>query len=316
MSRYKRQVIAALVLLAGAGVAASLYRPDEKADEKSAAKKDKDKGKAPGPEAAIRKTAGAFVKAFNKGDAKAVAAFWTKDGEYEGPDEEVVRGRAAIEKEYVAFFKANPKAKLEVKVETVRFLGSHTALEEGSLTVRVPGEEMSQSRYSVLHVRDGDQWRMASVREWVPDPATLVSLKDAEWLLGEWTAKTPEGEVRFVYKWADAKVYIRGRYTVKRDGKVVAAGTQIIGKDPNGGLRSWQFDNSGAFGEWSWTRDGKSWFIEAAGTLPDGREMTAVNLLTSPGKDSFTWQSVDRALGETPLPDTAPVKVTRVKVKK
>jgi hypothetical protein len=33
-------------------------------------------------EAAITKTAEAFVEAFQKGDAKAVAAFWTQDGDY------------------------------------------------------------------------------------------------------------------------------------------------------------------------------------------------------------------------------------------
>ena len=41
------------------------------------------------------------------------------------------------------------------------------------------------SRYSVLHVREEDGWRMASVREWVPDPQELVTVKDVEWLLGK-----------------------------------------------------------------------------------------------------------------------------------
>src|SRR5262249_52653247 len=33
-------------------------------------------------EAAIQKQAEAFIEAFNKGDAKALAAFWTPDGDY------------------------------------------------------------------------------------------------------------------------------------------------------------------------------------------------------------------------------------------
>ena len=33
-------------------------------------------------EAAIKKSAEAFIAAFDKGDAKAVAAFWTTDGDY------------------------------------------------------------------------------------------------------------------------------------------------------------------------------------------------------------------------------------------
>jgi hypothetical protein len=49
----------------------------------------------------------AFAAAFNKGDAKAVAAFWTMNGEYAGPDGEKIRGREVIEKEYADFFKKN-----------------------------------------------------------------------------------------------------------------------------------------------------------------------------------------------------------------
>jgi hypothetical protein len=41
----------------------------------------------------VKKTAAAFTEAFNAGDAAAVAAFWTKDGEYVGPDGESLRGR-------------------------------------------------------------------------------------------------------------------------------------------------------------------------------------------------------------------------------
>jgi hypothetical protein len=41
------------------------------------------------------------------------------------------------------------------------------------------------SRYSVLHVREDDGWRMASVREWVPDPTELVTLQDVAWSIGD-----------------------------------------------------------------------------------------------------------------------------------
>jgi len=52
----------------------------------------------PQEEAAITKTAEAFVEAFQKGDPKAVAAFWTPDGDYVDPNGRVLQGRQAIEK--------------------------------------------------------------------------------------------------------------------------------------------------------------------------------------------------------------------------
>jgi uncharacterized protein (TIGR02246 family) len=314
-----RTTLAAAALLAAGALlgwlaASGRLAPTTLAQQRPAAG-DPNLGQPDSPEmAAVRKTAEAFTKAFNAGDAKAVAAFWTKDGEFVGADGETVHGRDQIEKTYVAFFKQHPKAIIEVEIQSVRLLGRHTALEEGSLKLRLPGDkEPGVSRYSVLHVREDDGWKMASVREWVPDPQELVTLKDLEWLLGEWTAKSDEAEVRITYAWDEDKAFLRGRYVLKRGGKAASSGTQIIGKNPGGGLRSWVFDSSGTFGESLWSREENRWVIEAAGTLPDGSEVTAVNLLMPLGKDAFTWQSVERTVAGSTLPDTPPLKVTRVK---
>jgi uncharacterized protein (TIGR02246 family) len=312
MTRHKRNVTAALAVVAIAAAVGSLYQlPAQDKPVPSG----KDQGQPESAElAAVRKTAEAFTRAFNAGDAKAVAAFWTKDGEYVSADGDSVRGRDELEKTYTEFFKNNPKATIEVAIQSVRLLGRYTALEEGSLKLKLPGDkEPGVSRYSVLHVREDDGWRMAAVREWVPDPQELVSVKDVEWLLGEWAAKGPEAEVRITYTWDEDKAFLRGRYTLTRGGKVINAGTQVIGKNPAGGLRSWVFDSSGSFGESVWSRDEDHWVIEAAATLPDNSEMTAVSILIPLGKDAFTWQSVERTAAGSALPDTPPVKVTRVK---
>src|SRR5262249_36156647 len=125
-----------------------------------------------------------------------------------------------------------------------------------------------------------------------------------------------QAEVRITYAWDEAKTFLRGRYALKRDGKDASSGMQIIGKNPAGGLRSWVFDSSGTFGESVWSRDEGNWAIEATGTLPDGSEMTAKNLLIPLDKDAFTWQSVERTAAGTPLAATPPLKVTRVKADK
>ncbi len=317
MSR-KSQVVAAALAVLLVGVAREvLYQSlaqEQGAPPTKTAPATGDNVKPDSPEvAAVRQTAEAFARAFNQGDARAVAAFWTNEGEQIGADGETIHGRAAIEKAYTEFFKNNPKARLEVQIESVRRLGRQTVLEEGRLKVQLPGaKEPSVSRYSVLHVREEDGWRMAFAREWVPDPAELVTLKDVEWLIGEWVARSEETEARITYTWDDDKAFLRGRYTLKKGSEVLSAGTQVVSKDPAGGLRSWQFDRSGSFGEWAWARDANRWVIEATGTLPDGSQVTAVNLLIPLSKDSFTWQSVERTAGGAALPDTPPVRVTRV----
>src|SRR5262249_52669870 len=65
-------------------------------------------------EAAIRANIDAFVKAYNAGDAKAVAALFTPDAQAEDKDGGVTEGRDAIQQVFADLFAENPKLKTEV----------------------------------------------------------------------------------------------------------------------------------------------------------------------------------------------------------
>ena len=262
-------------------------------------------------EAAIRKGTADFIKLVEKGDAKAVAAAWTEDGEYIDDDGTTLRGRAAIEAAYAKAFAKKKNTKVEITIESIRFPSKDTAIEEGyAKSYKGDAEHPTCSRYSVLHVREGGKWLMAVLREW-PDEG--VSLRDLDWLIGTWESKTDDTEVRTTYTWDATKNSIRCQITVKAPGKNFA-GTQVILKDPRTGqLRSWIFDDDGSFGDGAWTRDGKRWVIEATGVQADGGELTATNILTPVDKDTFTWQSTERTLDGEELPNAPPVKVKRVK---
>jgi uncharacterized protein (TIGR02246 family) len=262
-------------------------------------------------EAAVRKATADFIKAVEKGDAKAVAAAWTENGEYIDDDGTTLRGRAAIETAYAAAFAKKKNPKLEITIESVRFPSKDTAIEEGyAKTYKGEGDQPTTSRYSVLHVREGGRWLMALLREW-PDEG--VSLRDLDWLIGTWEAKTEDAAVRTIYAWDAKKNAIRCQITINGKGRNDSA-TQILLKDPRGGkLRSWLFDDDGGFGDGVWTRDGKRWVIAATGVQADGGELTATNILTPVDKDTFIWQSTERTLDGEELPNIPPVKVTRVK---
>jgi uncharacterized protein (TIGR02246 family) len=315
--RTKRQLIgAAALVVAAAGIGTILAWQPRGNTAVASERADVGEGQqeASPDETAIRKTGTDFIKAFNASDAKAIAALWTKDAEYLQADGDELKGRDAIEKDFAEFFKNNPKATIEISVQSIRILGKNVAIEEGTTRVRMPGARAAgEAGYIVLHVRDDDRWRMASVREWVPDAAQMASLNDLSWLVGEWTAQGKDATVRVTYAWDEDKTTIRGRYTLTRKGKIESSGTHIIGKDPVRGLRAWVFDTSGTFGESLWWRDEDKWIIDASGSLPNGSELTAMNILVPINNDTFTWQSVDRVLAGTELPDVPPVRVTRVK---
>lgn len=271
--------------------------------------------KSDGAEAGIKAITAEYTKAFNAGDAKTAAMLWTTNGEFVGTDGEAITGRADIEKSLAEYFKANPKASADVQVKSVRMVGRGLAMVEGVVKVKAPGQETApDTRYSALHVLEEGRWLAASVSEWAPDPATDVTPKQLEWLVGEWTAKGAGGaEVKITYAWDEDKTFIIGKYLVTKDGKTISKGEQVFGRNPTGGLRSWMFDSSGTTSDGVWVRDDKRWVNEATGILPDGTEVTSVNVLIPLGRDAFTWQTTEREVDGNPVAPLPPIKVNRVK---
>src|SRR5262245_56205745 len=79
--------------------------------------------------APLRQSAQVCREAFNRGDAKAVAALWTKDGEYIDESGQRFPGRDAIQKEYAQFFAAHPGEKMNVMIDSLRLINDDTAVE-------------------------------------------------------------------------------------------------------------------------------------------------------------------------------------------
>jgi uncharacterized protein (TIGR02246 family) len=262
-------------------------------------------------EEGIRQQSREFAKAFESGNAKAVASFWTEQGEYFDDTGLALRGRAEIEKEFAQFFKEHPKSQVAVEIESIRFPARDLAIEEGVLLQRAEGKALPAStRYSVIHVRENGQWRIAVCREW---GAGQDRLHDLAWLLGEWKGGTKDQETLLSFEKDKKSSSIFARHTKKLKGEVVASGAIKISLDPHTGqLRSWHFDDDGGHGQSLWIRDGNRWVLDAVGALADGTDTAGVNVLTRINNDSFTWRSIDRVAGGEALPDTVPVKLARV----
>jgi uncharacterized protein (TIGR02246 family) len=266
----------------------------------------------PADQDGVKVAVAALAAGFGKGDAKAVAALFTAEGEYTDDDGTTIRGRAALEKDYAEFFAKTPGVSLEVEIDAVRFPSRDTAVVEGHFKVRRAKGELVVSRGSILYAREDGKWLIAILREWGGDG---LSLRDLEFLIGTWETKQPGTTVSTRYEWTANKSFIRCHFIVTTDGKAVG-GVQMIGRDPGtGALRVWTFEDNGGVGDSEITRDGKKWVFAARGTTAEGRVLTATNLLTPVDADSFLWQPVQRSLDGEALPDLVPVKVTRVRGK-
>jgi uncharacterized protein (TIGR02246 family) len=81
---------------------------------------------------AIHKLSQAFLAAFEKGDAKAIASSWTEQGEYVDDNTgEMFVGRERIENAFADLFRQLKVAQLDMHIQSIRFPSRDTALEEG-----------------------------------------------------------------------------------------------------------------------------------------------------------------------------------------
>jgi len=268
------------------------------------------------PEAstAISKNAEAFIEAFHKGDAKALAAFWAPDGEYTDQTGKLLKGREAIEKAFQGLFAENKDLKLRIDSDSLHFVTPDVAIEKGTTSVFPPGGgPPSRAHFTIVHVRKDGQWHLDSVRD-TPFvvPANYEHLRGLEWAIGEWIGNSQTGEIeRLSFDWTENQNFIVSSFTTTAKNVSVGDATVWIGWDPeNKKVRAWLFDSTGGFGEGSWSQEGNKWSLKMANVLQDGKKATATYVLSQDG-ESITLQAKERTLDGKALPDGKEVKLKR-----
>ena len=115
------------------------------------------------PDADMEALTRSFEQAFNKGDAKAIAALFTKEAMQLAPDGQLLTGQSAIEQHHAKVFGGPAKgARLALKPGRTQEVTSDVRITEG--TYQVTGGTMPGSgRYMNTLLRQGGQWRLAGV---------------------------------------------------------------------------------------------------------------------------------------------------------
>jgi uncharacterized protein (TIGR02246 family) len=265
----------------------------------------------------LAKTAEAFIEAFHRGNAKAVAEFWTVDGDYTDASGKHLKGRPAIEKAFTVMFAENKGAKMRIESETLALVSPDVAVEDGVTEVfPADGGPPSRTRYTIVHVKKDGKWYLSNVREAAYTPPTNAEhLEDLGWLIGEWAGEIDKGHVaRMSFAWTESENFIVSHFATTFKDSILGGGTNWIGWDPAAKhVRSWSFENNGGFGEGAWTHEGKTWTIKVSSTLPDGKKATVTNVFTRVDDDTVTLASTGRTADGKALPDLKEVKMKRQK---
>jgi uncharacterized protein (TIGR02246 family) len=263
---------------------------------------------------AIGDDAQQYEEAYNKGDAKTLAGFYSEDVDYTDPDGAEVKGRDAMEKLLADNFAQNPGVKLSIRTDEIKQLTPDVKVSRGVATVTLLNGAAQATRYTAVRVRKGDHWEITQLTETdAPGPSASSQLQALDWLVGSWEDKSGDQVVQTKTVWAGDKNFLVRTFKVKGADQSETDGWEIIGWDPiRQQIRSWIFDSNGGFGEASWVYDGDDWLIRASNVLPDGSRSTAENVLTKGDDNNFTWESQNRTLNGEPQPALDTIEVRRV----
>jgi uncharacterized protein (TIGR02246 family) len=268
----------------------------------------------PEDEAAIRAANEAFVRAFNAGDTRAVAGWFAADAQLIDAGGDELRGSRSILELFGTLFEMNPGAKLEIDVDSIRFLGPDVAVETGRTRLsRSRGGDPESDRFLVILVKRDGQWRPSLAQE-VPARASnhRERLEDLAWMVGEWVEKEPALDVLATCDWSTDRNFLVRMYTVRLPGRPPLSGTQRIGWDAaSNKLRSWVFDTDGGFSEGVWSLEGGRWVIRETGVLGDGRKVSATQVFNPVGPNEVRWKSTERLVGGKPAPDLGEIIMVR-----
>ncbi len=139
------------------GVALAFAAPGwAREDDKLALTNEDEKG--------LQKLEDAYVKAYNRGDAKALAALFTEDASILNSGGSVLKGRAVLEKGLAQVFAGPSKgAKLANTPLSTRVVSKDVVVTQG--TARTSGGGASKEdhifTYTKVLVRQGKHWRIA-----------------------------------------------------------------------------------------------------------------------------------------------------------
>jgi len=111
----------------------------------------------------IQKLGDQYQAAFNKGDSKALSQLFAENGMMINAAGQLVKGRAAIEKDGSTAFSGVLKgAKLTIHPGSSQSVTGDVALAEGTFEI-ASGQAPLKGRYMDTVVRQGGQWRLASL---------------------------------------------------------------------------------------------------------------------------------------------------------
>jgi len=274
---------------------------------------------------AIRAAATAYRAALAKGDAAAIKAAWTEDGDtvdgwgnlYDSKDTATLSGTVADA--------AGTRPDVRMSETRLRLIARDVVIEDGTVDVILPGMKSPiEGSFTAIWARRGAGWKLTGLRE-SERPVSVDGdmLEDLDWMVGDWTLaidgadeKKAAASMEMTVRWDAGHAFL-----IREVRAPVASGDggpadvveihQRIGWDPLvKRIRSWSFSSDGSRSEATWVRDGTSWIATQSIVFPAGDQETAVSIYTYDGQNRCVWRTLPEGLE---LDDGRPSRATWIR---
>lgn len=258
---------------------------------------------------------GAFEKAFNQHDAKAVANAWQEDAVHrQAALAGSMKGRAAILAAYEALFQADPQAKLAVTLNSIREVAPNVVSAKCSTQVLHSDKSVSFSRLSALLTKHGNQWLISEVEESdVPAAVAPSPLHQLDWLVGTWVDGSEKSTVSNRVGYVQGGSFLTRQYQMSSPQGFSQSGMQVIGWDSEHNvIRCWQFDGDGSFGEGTFEQTSPTtWRCPMVVKLVDGRRASYSQVIERVSNNELKLSLRNMEVDGQALPGSGPDKLTR-----
>lgn len=117
-------------------------------------------------ESEVRTQAQLYIEAINSGDIDRIIKFWSPEAVYQNPiTGDLVQGKKEMREELAKIYEHLAGAKLEFRIDTIRFPVEGKASDEGIAILTFPGEEPIHSDYKMIHVKKDGKWLILHVSQ-------------------------------------------------------------------------------------------------------------------------------------------------------
>jgi len=275
-------------------------------------------------EAAVRKAGAQYLDALRRGDAAALTAAWTPDGDYINAQGTVYKAADLIKKQFSGAAKGPKPAATDnapaQPASTIRFVTPDVAIEDGA---SAGSADSVAGRYTVVWRKRGGKWLIDSVRETslppaandaAPSPAA-ANLSELDWLVGDWTGQADKTTYDISARFLDDQRVLEVRFTMRADQRVMLVGTEYVTRDAaSGEILSCSINSAGGHGEGVWNLDDGLWTVDIEGATADGEPLESTVVFSPHDDGTLTWSVVGTTVDGQAVPDVS-VKLSRKSAK-